>query len=84
MILVLRALQGIAAVGISSLTVTLIGDIYVGADGAAAQGIQSSTNSANTVITPIVVGALSRMAWSSPFFLYLATIPFCCSLTCTP
>lgn len=37
MILVLRELQGVAAAGIPSLTVTLIGDIYVGADGAAAR-----------------------------------------------
>lgn len=71
-----RALQGIAWAGISSMTITLIGDRYSGKRGNAAQAFRTFTIQATGVVVPIVVIWLVAFTWRLPFLLFLAAIPF--------
>lgn len=68
--LVLRAIQGAAVAGVMPLTVTLLGDLYSGAAGAAAQGLRVSANGVGGVVVPFVAGVLAGVAWNYPFLLY--------------
>lgn len=77
MMLLLRAVQGMAVSGIMPLTVTLLGDLYSGTVGTAAQGLRVSANGVGGVIVPFVAGILAGLVWNYPFLLFgLAFIVF--------
>ncbi|MFB6309836.1 MAG: MFS transporter, partial [Salinirussus sp.] len=73
-VLVLRALQGVAMAGIAPLTVTLLGDLYEGSMRTTAQGMRSSTAGIALAAGPLVAGVLAGIGWQYPFLLY--GIPF--------
>jgi len=74
-LLVLRAVQGIAVAGIMPLTVTLLGDLYSGTKGSTAQGLRVASLGAFSISIPIIVGYISGFSWNYPFLLYLLSIP---------
>ncbi|MDV2996939.1 MAG: Bacillibactin exporter [Chroococcidiopsis sp. SAG 2025] len=74
-LLVLRCLQGIGAAPLLSLSLTLIGDFYVGDQRATAMGYNSSISSVGTAIYPTLGGALAVWGWYYPFLLPLVAIP---------
>ncbi len=73
--LVLRVLQGIGFAGLTPLTVTLIGDLYDGAQASAAQGVRTSTNSIASMVSPPLAGLLAGILWSFPFALFALSFP---------
>lgn len=74
-LLVLRALQGTAAAGMFITTVTLVGDVFVGAQRNAVLGVNVAVLSTGAALFPIVGGALVAVAWNVPFLLYLLAVP---------
>jgi MFS family permease len=71
----LRVLQGIGLAGLTPLTVTLIGDLYDGAQASAAQGVRTSTNSIASMVSPPLAGLLAGILWSFPFALFALSFP---------
>lgn len=74
-LLLLRVLQGIAFAGTLPLTVTLMGDLYTGAQGSAAQGLRSSVTGAANSLAPVFAGALAAMNWRYPFLMFALAFP---------
>lgn len=74
-VLALRAVQGVAFAGIMPLSVTILGDLYDGPRGSAAQGVRVSVNGVGTILAPAAAGALSALAWNYPFALYAVALP---------
>ncbi|MBW1672494.1 MAG: MFS transporter [Deltaproteobacteria bacterium] len=75
MLLVLRFFQGIGVAPLSSLNVTVIGDLYAGKKRTAAMGYNQSVFSVGAAGLSTVGGALAMMGWHYPFFLPLMAIP---------
>ncbi|KJH71871.1 MFS transporter [Aliterella atlantica CENA595] len=75
LLLLLRFLQGIGAASLLSLSVTLIGDLYVGDRRTTAMGYNASVSSIGTAIYPTIGGALATMGWYFPFMLPIVAIP---------
>ncbi|MHC1605211.1 MAG: MFS transporter [Candidatus Methanofastidiosia archaeon] len=75
LILFLRFVQGSAASGLSTLSITLIGDIYKGNERSQAMGYNGSVLSVGTAIYPSIGGALAIMGWYYPFYIFLLAIP---------
>jgi ACDE family multidrug resistance protein len=74
-LLVLRFLQGVGAGALGAINVTLLGDLYRGAERATAMGYNASVLSIGTGIYPAVGGGLSLLGWYFPFFLPVLAIP---------
>lgn len=74
-ILVLRLLQGVGGASIMAIVVTMIGDLYQGAAGAAVQGLRNSANGLSSLVVPIAAAFLAGLAWNYPFFLFILGIP---------
>ena len=74
-LLVLRFFQGIGVAPLSSLNVTVIGDLYSGKKRAAAMGYNQSAFSIGAAGFAAVGGALAMMGWYYPFVLPLMAIP---------
>lgn len=74
-VLALRVVQGAAVAGVGTLTVTLLGDLYDDATGAAAQGTRVGANKINNILAPVLVGILAGVAWNYPFLLYAFAFP---------
>lgn len=74
-ILVLRVVQGIGGAAIIPVAITLIGDLYTGEAGSAAQGIRLSANGISSIALPAVAGFLAGVAWQYPFLLYAIALP---------
>ena len=74
-LLVLRALQGTAAAGLFITTVTLVGDVFSGAQRNAVLGVNVAVLSTGAALFPIVGGALVAVSWNVPFLLYLLAVP---------
>lgn len=74
-ILALRVVQGIGGAAIIPVAITLIGDLYSGETGSAAQGIRLSANGVSSIALPAVAGFLAGLAWQYPFLLYAIAIP---------
>lgn len=72
----LRCLQGLAWAGISSMTITLIGDWYNGEEGNTAQAFRTFTIQATGMVVPLVVVWLVVVSWRLPFGLFAAALPF--------
>lgn len=74
-VLLLRGLQGVAVAGVMPLTVTMLGDLYDGERGTAAQGLRVSLNGTSSIVLPVAAGAVSALAWNYPFLLYGLALP---------
>jgi MFS transporter, ACDE family, multidrug resistance protein len=75
LLLWLRLLQGIGAAPLLSLSITLIGDLYIGDRRTEAMGYTASINSIGTATYPIIGGTLATTAWYYPFLLPILAIP---------
>jgi MFS family permease len=74
-LLALRAVQGAAFAGTLPLTATLVGDLYTGSQGAAAQGLRSSMNGIANAVAPVLAGLLAVANWRYPFLLFALAFP---------
>lgn len=74
-ILALRVVQGVGGAAIIPVAITLIGDLYSGPTGSAAQGIRLSANGVSSILLPAAAGFLAGVAWNYPFLLYAVTLP---------
>jgi len=74
-VLVLRALQGVAFGGITPVIITSLGDIYQGTEEATAQGIRFTGSGLTQTVFPLLSGALVAVAWQYPFLLYAIAVP---------
>jgi MFS family permease len=72
----LRLLQGIGAVSLGMLNVTIIGDLYQGNRRATAMGYNASVLSLGTASYPAIGGTLAVLGWNFPFILPLLAVPF--------
>ena len=69
-LLVICTLLGAAFAGIMPLSITLIGDLYSGATGSAAQGMRTSANGIGAIVFPTVTGILVGLRWNYPFLIF--------------
>lgn len=69
-----RALMGIAVAGILSISTTLVGDYFDGAERVRFLGLQSSCMALGGVIFINLGGILSDWSWRGPFLLYLTGV----------
>lgn len=69
-VLLLRVFQGIGATALVMLAVTLIGDIYEGAQRDTLVGINGSMIGIGAAFFPLVGGTLGDVAWNIPFLIY--------------
>jgi len=75
MILFLRALQGIAYIGVMPLVVVLLGDHFQQAEETAAQGFKVFFDRFGNFLFPALGGMLVAWSWRYPFLLYGLAIP---------
>lgn len=74
-VLVLRGFQGAAYAALMPLTVTLLGDLYSGSLGSAAQGLRVSMNGIGSSAIPVLAGFLAGYAWNYPFLIFVLVFP---------
>ena len=75
LLLVLRFFQGIGAVSLASLNLTMIGDLYSGRERVDAMGYNASVLSIGAAGYPAVGGILATFGWHYPFALPWLAIP---------
>jgi ACDE family multidrug resistance protein len=75
MLLVLRFFQGIGVAPLSSLNVTVIGDLYSGKRRTAAMGYNQAVFSIGAASFAAIGGGLAMIGWYYPFLLPLVAIP---------
>jgi MFS family permease len=75
LLLFFRLLQGIGAASLSSLSITLIGDLYAGDRRTTAMGYNASVSSVGTASYPLIGGALATLGWYYPFMLPVVAVP---------
>lgn len=73
--LILRFVQGVGGSALTSLAVTLIGDIYRGAERVKMLGYNASVLSVGLSIYPLLGGFLAGFDWRLPFIASLSSIP---------
>ncbi len=69
-VLVLRFFQGLGATALITLAITLIGDIYEGAQRNALVGVNGSMVGIGAAFFPLIGGTLGDIAWNVPFLVY--------------
>nr|WP_286086829.1 MFS transporter [Halomonas sp. S3-1-1] len=74
LLLASRALMGVAVAGILSISTTLVGDYFSGAERVRFLGLQSSSMALGGVIFINLGGLLSDWSWRGPFLLYLTGV----------
>ena len=74
-LIALRVVQGIGAAPLASLSLTILGDLFLGRQRAAAIGLNSSVLNTGVAAYPLIGGALATFAWNYPFLLPLVAIP---------
>jgi MFS transporter, ACDE family, multidrug resistance protein len=74
-LLVLRFIQGVGGACLSSLNITVIGDLFSGRARATAMGYNQCVFSVGATVLTILGGALATIGWFYPFILPLAAIP---------
>jgi MFS family permease len=72
----LRGFQGLGWAGISTMTITLIGDWYDTDEGNTAQAFRTFTIQATGMIAPLVVVWLVVVSWRLSFGLFVLALPF--------
>lgn len=73
--LLLRSVQAASVAFAKPVLVAFLGDIYAGARETTAQGIRVATDSAFSVVTPVLAGTLFVVSWRAPFLVYLIAVP---------
>lgn len=73
--LVLRFLQGIGGSALTSLAVTLIGDLYTGLERAKMLGYNAGVLSLGLAFYPILGGILADIGWRLIFLTFFSAIP---------
>lgn len=68
-------LEGIGAAGLSSINITLIGDLYSGDKRTALMGYNASILSIGTAAYPALGGFIAALGWQYIFYLPLLAIP---------
>lgn len=71
----LRFVQGVAFAGLTTIIVTSIGDAYVGAREATAQGLRFTSSGLYQAVFPPLAGVLVVVAWWAPFLIYALAFP---------
>ena len=74
-LLILRVLQGMGAIALGPLGVTMVGDLFSGRRRAEAMGLNASVLYIGIAVYPLIGGAVANFAWNYPFLLSLAAIP---------
>lgn len=74
-LLVLLFIEGIGASGLSSINITLIGDLYSGEKRTALMGYNASILSIGTAAYPALGGFIAAFGWQYIFYLPLLAIP---------
>ena len=74
-LLLLRFIQGIGASSLSSLNITLIGDLFSGSRRTSVMGYNASVLSIGTATYPAVGGIIAVLGWQYIFLLPLMAIP---------
>jgi MFS family permease len=74
-LLVLRFIQGVGSAAMGVLSLTIIGDLFTGAERTEAMGLNAAVLSIGTAAYPALGGALALWGWQYPFFLHLSAIP---------
>ena len=74
-LLVLRFFQGAGAASLTSLSVTLLGDLYSGTTRERAVGYNAGALSIGTASFPVIGGALASFGWRYAFTLPLIAVP---------
>ncbi len=74
-LLMLRTVQGFGAAALTSLSVTLLGDMYEGSRRDAAVGYNASVLSIGTALYPAIGGLLAAASWRFPFLVSLIALP---------
>jgi len=75
LLLLLLFIEGIGAAGLSSLNVTLIGDLYSGEKRTTLMGYNASILSIGTAAYPALGGFIASFGWRYVFYLPLLAIP---------
>ncbi|MHA1238432.1 MAG: MFS transporter [Candidatus Odinarchaeia archaeon] len=74
LLLFLRFIQGISAVGLMILPIILIGDFYTGVEKVKRIGINVSALGFGTAVFPFIGGMLGSYGWNVPFLLFFTSI----------
>ncbi|MFX1509184.1 MAG: MFS transporter [Promethearchaeota archaeon] len=74
-LLIFRFVQGVGAASLSSLNVTVIGDLYHRKQRTQVMGYNVSVQSIGTAAYPTIGGFLALFAWYFPFYLPLLALP---------
>jgi MFS family permease len=69
-VLLLRFLQGIGASALITLAITIVGDVFEGAQRDALIGVNGSATSAGAAVYPLIGGALAAVRWNVPFLFF--------------
>jgi len=75
LMLIFRFLQGIGGSALTSLVVTLIGDMYDGLKRIKALGYNACALSLGLASYPIIGGLLAELNWRYPFLTFISAIP---------
>ncbi|NIK78563.1 ACDE family multidrug resistance protein [Paenibacillus castaneae] len=76
-IIIARAIQGIAASGTAPIAMALVGDLYSGGTESKALGLTEASNGAGKVLSPIIGSLLALIVWYASFFAF----PVFCALS---
>lgn len=75
LLLLFRLFQGVGGAALSSLSTTIIGDLFSGKRLSEAMGYNASVLSIGTASYPALGGILAGINWNYPFFLPVLAIP---------
>ncbi|MCR2802746.1 MFS transporter [Paenibacillus soyae] len=76
-IIISRAIQGMAAAGTAPIAMALVGDLYDGGTESKALGLTEASNGAGKVLSPIIGSLLALIVWYASFFAF----PVFCALS---
>ncbi|AJY77393.1 MFS transporter [Paenibacillus beijingensis] len=69
-LIVSRAIQGIAAAGTAPIAMALVGDLYKDGEESEALGLIEASNGTGKVVSPIIGSLLALIVWYAPFFAF--------------
>lgn len=69
-IIIARAIQGMAAAGTAPIAMALVGDLYNGATESKALGLTEASNGTGKVLSPIIGSLLALIVWYASFFAF--------------
>lgn len=75
--IIARAIQGLAAAGTAPIAMALVGDLYKGGTESKALGLIEASNGTGKVVSPIIGSLLALMVWYAAFFAF----PLFCALS---